>query len=148
MGSALKLIDGVVLTSLKKIQHPLGDVFHAIKASENTFEKFGEAYFSTVNHHAIKGWKKHTEMVLNLVVPAGEIRFVIYDDREGSLTKEQFFDVTLSQDNYQRLTVAPGLWLAFQGVGSNLNLLLNIASLEHNPTEAISITLDKISYDW
>lgn len=147
MGSAVNLIDGVVLTSLKKIQHPLGDVFHAMKASEYTFEKFGEAYFSTVNYQAIKGWKKHTEMVLNLVVPVGEIRFVIYDDREG-LTKGHFFDVTLSQDNYQRLTVAPGLWLAFQGVGSNLNLLLNIASLEHNPTEAISITLDKISYDW
>lgn len=146
MGTAL--IEGVTLTPLKRIHHPQGDVYHAMKASEATFDKFGEAYFSTVISGQIKGWKQHTEMILNLVVPAGAIRFVVYDDRASSSTKGQFFDVTLSKDNYQRLTVAPGLWMAFQGAGTDFNLLLNLASLEHNPSEATSVTLDKINYDW
>ena len=134
-------MDGVILTPLKQIHHPKGDVFHGMKKSDDGFDGFGEAYFSTINQGDIKGWKKHTEMTLNLVVPFGEIRFVVYDEE----TKE-FFSVTLSQNNYQRLTVKPNLWMAFQGVGE-YNMLLNLASIEHNPNEAINIDLSEITYE-
>lgn len=143
-----QLIDGIIVTPLKRIHHPQGDVYHALKASESSFQKFGEAYFSSVKSQTIKGWKKHTEMVLNLVVPVGAIRFVVYDDRPASATNGKFFDITLSSENYSRLTVAPGLWMAFQGAGPDLNLLLNLASIEHNPQEAVSIALDEIKYEW
>lgn len=39
------LIDGVLLTPLKQIAHPKGDVFHAMKCVDPGFEGFGEAYF-------------------------------------------------------------------------------------------------------
>lgn len=143
-----KLIDGVILTSLKQICHPKGNIYHALKSSDNGFESFGEAYFSTVNCNDIKGWKKHTEMVLNLVVPIGEIEFVLYDDRENSSTYKKFFSVKLSKDNYKRLTIPSGIWMAFKGYGSELNMLLNIASIEHNPSESISKELEEIKYDW
>ncbi|MDQ1298578.1 MAG: hypothetical protein QG558_1117, partial [Campylobacterota bacterium] len=61
--------------------------------------------------------------------------------------KHDFFKVTLSQDNYQRLTVKPNLWVAFKGLGE-YNLLLNLASIEHDPHEAQNIELDKIAYNW
>ena len=73
--------------------------------------------------------------------------FVIYDDREGSTTKGQYFDVTLSADNYARLTVTPGLWMAFQGVGEEVNMLLNMASIEHNSDEAINCDLSEFKFD-
>lgn len=146
MGSTV--IKGVVVTPLKRIHHPQGDIYHALKSSEPTFQKFGEAYFSTVHLNSIKGWKKHHEMVLNLIVPVGAVRFVIFDDRSESESKGKFFDITLSKDNYFRLTVEPGLWMAFQGIGDDLNLLLNLASIEHNPEEATSIKLDEINYEW
>lgn len=146
MGNAV--IRGVMVTPLKRIHHPLGDVYHALKSSESSFEKFGEAYFSTVNPGSIKGWKRHSQMTLNLVVPVGAIRFVVYDDREISETKGQFFDITLSAQNYSRLTVSPGLWMAFQGRDEGLNLLLNLASIEHNPEEATSLMLEEIKYEW
>ncbi|WP_152632910.1 WxcM-like domain-containing protein [Aliarcobacter butzleri] len=135
-------MDGVILTSLKQIHHPKGDIFHGMKKSDEGFDGFGEAYFSTINQDDIKGWKKHTKMTLNLVVPVGEIKFVVYDEE----TKE-FFSVKLSQNNYQRLTVKPNLWMAFQGVGE-YNMLLNLASIEHNPNEAINIDLSEINYEW
>ena len=59
-------IEGVVLTELKMINHPKGDIYHAMKKSDNGYAGFGEAYFSTVNQNAIKGWKKHTQMLSNL----------------------------------------------------------------------------------
>jgi dTDP-4-dehydrorhamnose 3,5-epimerase len=135
-------MDGVVLTPLKQIKHPLGDLYHAMKKSDKDFSGFGEAYFSTVNQGCTKGWKKHTEMVLNLIVPMGEVKFVIY-----SKDLEEFYSVQLSQKNYQRLTIKPGLWVSFRGLGDT-NILLNIASIEHSPNESINVDLDTIDYEW
>ena len=87
-------------------------------------------------------------MVLNLIVPIGAVEFIIYDDRIDSSTKNQFFSLILSQENYQRLTVPAGVWMAFRGIGEDLNMLLNIASIEHDPSEAITKQLTDINYTW
>ncbi|WP_345980684.1 dTDP-4-dehydrorhamnose 3,5-epimerase [Sulfurimonas sp. HSL3-2] len=113
-----------------------------MKKSDIGFEGFGEAYFSTINKGDIKGWKKHTKMTLNLVVPIGEIEFVVYNER----TKE-FFSIKLSKKNYQKLTVKPDLWMAFRGIGE-YNMLLNLANIEHDPDEAKNIDLKDIKYEW
>ena len=141
-------IDGVVITPLKKIPNKLGDIYHALKSSEETFSQFGEAYFSTINYNEIKGWKKHNIMTLNLIVPVGKIRFVLFDERKNSNTSGQFAEIILSLDNYKRLTIPPGIWLAFNGVGKEQNLLLNIASIEHNPEEADKKDVNEIKYKW
>ena len=141
-------IEGVILTPLNKIFHPKGDIFHGIKKSDIGFSGFGEAYFSTIKGGQIKGWNRHKKMILNIVVPMGEVAFVIYDNIEESGSKGKFFKVTLSQTNYQRLTVPPGLWLAFKGKSNDINLILNIADMEHNPDEIEKLDLDKISYNF
>ena len=135
-------MDGVNLSPLKQIHNPKGDIFHAMKKSDFGFNGFGEAYFSTINQDDIKGWKKHTQMTINLVVPFGEIEFVVYDENI-----KRFFSVKLSQNNYQRLTIKSGLWVAFRGC-YDYNMLLNLASIEHNPSEALNIDLNKIEYKW
>ena len=135
-------MDGVILTKLKQIHHPKGDVFHAMKKSDQGFDGFGEAYFSTIRKDDIKGWKKHTKMTLNLIVPSGEIKFVVYDENTN-----EFFNVQLSQENYQRLTLKPNLWMAFKGISKNA-MLLNLASIEHDSNECISKKLVEIKYDW
>ena len=142
-------VEGVILTPLKRIQNPKGDLFHAMKKSDPGFDGFGEAYFSTINFEETKIWKKHLEMTLNLVVPLGMIRFVIYDDRNGSVTENNFFDVTLGDHNYQRITVPPGVWVAFRGLNSDINLLLNLANMEHDPVEVDrKEKLSDILYPW
>ncbi|WP_415397885.1 WxcM-like domain-containing protein [Sulfurimonas sp. CS5] len=135
-------MDGLILTPLKQIYNPKGDIFHAMKKSDVGFDGFGEAYFSTINQDDVKGWKKHTKMTLNLVVPVGEIEFIVYNDKI-----KEFFSIKLSQNNYQRLTVKPGLWMAFRGLCKQ-NILLNLASIEHNQSEAINVDLGEIKYEW
>ncbi len=135
-------MDGVILTPLKQIHNPKGDIYHAMKKNDIGFDGFGEAYFSTVNKSDIKGWKKHTQMTLNLVVPVGSIEFIIYNDNTN-----KFFNVELSQNNFKRLTVKAGLWMAFRGLEES-NMLLNLASIEHDPDESISVELDEIKYEW
>ena len=135
-------MDGVILTPLKQIHNPKGDIYHAMKKSDDGFNGFGEVYFSSIHKDDVKGWKKHTVMTLNLVVPVGEIEFVIYDEK-----KAEFLSVILSQDNYQRLTVNTGLWMAFRGIAKD-SMLLNLASIEHDPEEAENKNLDEIVYAW
>ena len=135
-------MDGVILTPLKQIYHPKGDIFHPMKKSDIGFDGFGEAYFSTINQKYIKGWKKHTKMTLNIIVPVGNIEFVVYDENS-----KEFFSTKLSHNNYQRLTVKSGLWMAFKGL-DKYNMLLNLASIDHDPNEAVNIELNEINYKW
>ena len=119
-----------------------------MKKSDTGFVDFGEAYFSTIKYQEIKPWKKHLSMTLNLVVPVGEIKFVLCDGREESPSYNNFMEIILSPENYYRLTIPPNIWMAFQGIGKELNLLLNIADIEHNPEEIQRLDLEEIPYNW
>jgi dTDP-4-dehydrorhamnose 3,5-epimerase len=142
------VIADVIITPLKIIPGTSGEIMHALKQNELSFHGFGEAYFSTVHTNCVKGWKKHREMTLNLVVPVGRIKFVLYDDRSESKSYQIIQEVILSVENYQRLTVPPKIWMAFQGLGDSSNILMNIASIPHDPLEAESLPLqnDRIHY--
>lgn len=141
------MIEGIILTPLKQIYHPKGDVFHAMRKSDMGFTGFGEAYFSTIHAGDIKPWKKHLRMTLNLIVPVGKIRFVLYDDRTLSPTLGQTMSAEIGLENYQRLTVPPGVWMAFEGLGEGLNLLLNVADMEHDPDEVERAELERFRYE-
>jgi len=144
------MIEGVELTPLTIIPGEFGNVLHAIKRTEDSFHGFGEAYFSTANKGAIKAWKRHHKMTLNLVIPCGEIKFALYDDRPGSPTYGEINEFTLSLQNYQRLTVSPMIWLGFKGLGDGLNMLMNVSNIPHDPDEYDRINAYKnhINYQW
>ena len=138
-------IGGVICTPLSIIDTLGGDVFHAMKSSDIGYSGFGEAYFSTINPGSIKGWNRHKQMTLNLIVPIGSVKFVIIDD---AIVDNNLIELELSLQNYQRLTVPPGLWVGFQNISKQESLILNIADLEHDPAEKETINLDEINYKW
>lgn len=142
------LIEGLLLTPERRIAHPKGDIMHAMKRSSPGFSGFGEAYFSMVWTGETKGWKRHRRATLNLFVPVGKVRFVVYDDRAGSASAGRFNEFVLGEDNHMRLTVPPGLWVAFRGLGAQGNVLINISNEEHDPTEADNVGLEEIAFDW
>lgn len=142
-------IQGVELHPLKHIIVPKGDIFHALKSTDEGYAGFGEAYFSQIESGAVKGWKRHNRMTLNIIVPVGKIRFVVYDDREGSATNGKFQEVILSpESNYQRLTLAPGLWMAFQGMDKGLSMLMDIIPEPHDPSEADRKDIEEIKFNF
>ena len=140
------MIKNVVITQLNIIDAPGGNIMHAIKKTSVGYAGFEEAYFSQIDKGAIKAWKRHKSMTLNLVVPVGEIKFVLFDDRDAS--SSLFQEVIISKSNYCRLTVPPLVWMGFQGLSSEGSMLLNIANIEHDPGEVHSLEIDKINYDW
>jgi dTDP-4-dehydrorhamnose 3,5-epimerase len=142
----LEMIEDVLITYLDVIDTPGGNVMHGMKVTSAGYKGFGEAYFSQVDEGAIKAWKRHKKMTLNLMVPVGKIKFVLFDDREA--TKTRFQEVIISIDNYCRLTVPPKIWMGFQGLSDGGSSLLNIANIEHNPVEVDRLEIEKINYDW
>jgi dTDP-4-dehydrorhamnose 3,5-epimerase len=134
MGNLTKI--SPTLTPLRVIGHPKGNVRHALKSSESTFHGFGEAYLTTILPGQTKGWKKHSKMHLNLVVVQGEVAFHVHSEQTS--TTETFI---IGPDNYSRLHVPPGLWMAFSCTTELPGLVLNLASIEHDPNEAVNVDL-------
>ena len=143
------MIEGIIITPLNVIETIGGNVLHGMKSTDIGYSGFGEAYFSKVKSGAVKGWKRHRQMILNLIVPVGSIRFVIFDDRKNSQSRNQLQQVFLSRsENYRRLTVPPMVWLGFQGLDRKESLILNVASINHSPDEVDRKELDAIKFDW
>ena len=128
------MIKDVTINQLKIIDLEEGRVFHALKKIDSGYKGFGEAYFSEI------------EMTLNLIVPIGHIRFVLFDDR--NLKKQEFQEVVLAKNSYKRLTIPPMIWFGFQGLSESTSLLLNIADMVHDPAEIDRKHLDDIDFDW
>ena len=142
------MIEGVIVSPLKVIDVKGGNVLHAIKASDSEYKGFGEASFSMIEKGIIKGWKRHKEMTLNLIVPIGAIRFVLFDSRDNSVTTGKYFEVNLSLEHYNRLTIPPMVWMGFQGLEEGFSMLLNIANIPHSQSEVEQKELDEIYFDW
>ena len=140
------MINDVLTTKLDVIDTPGGSVMHAMKKTSAGYTGFGEAYFSQVDKGAIKAWKRHKEMTLNLIVPVGKIKFILFDDRNASST--QFQEIIISKDNYCRLTVPPMLWMGFKGLSDSGSILLNIADVEHSSDEVDKKNIEEIEFDW
>ena len=140
------MISDVLITPLNIIDTPGGNIMHAMKEIDEGYSGYGEAYFSKVDAGYIKAWKRHKEMTLNIIVPIGKIRFVLFDDRVGQV--KEFQEIILSNDNYSRLTVPPMIWMGFQGLHSDESILLNIANIKHNPEESETRNIEEIEFNW
>lgn len=138
----------ISVTPLRIVETAGGNIFHALKSSGSSYKGFGEAYFSAIDQHRIKGWKRHNRLDLNIVVPVGEIKFVIIDDDAPEQSERKFQEVVLGPVvNYALLSIPAGLWVAFQGL-SESNLLMNIIAEEHDPLESDNRELGDFDYSW
>lgn len=144
------LMDGVVITPLKQFPDERGTVMHVMKATDEGYRGFGEVYCSTVNPGVVKGWHFHQKITLNYVVLSGMIKFVLYDEREGSSTKGVVKEIFMGDRNFVRATVPPGIWSGFKGIGTGPALVCNIIDLPHDPSETKRCDPhdNHIPYDW
>lgn len=131
------------IAPLKRISTKGGDVMHALKASDKEFLGFAEAYFSWIETGVVKAWKCHQKMTLNLVVPVGEVRFVLYEPNY-----EKFREEIVGQTRYVRLTIPPAVWFGFQGIASVDSLVMNLANVEHDPDEVLRKPISSVEFCW
>jgi dTDP-4-dehydrorhamnose 3,5-epimerase len=120
----------IIITPLKQVHVGGGNVLHALKNTDNGYNGFGEAYFSWIENGSIKAWKRHMRMTMNLIVPVGNVQFVFITEEGNLLVRE-----IIGENNYVRITVPPGIWFGFKGEYAPKSLVLNLASITHDPDE-------------
>ena len=129
--------------TLARINTVGGDVFHVLKCDEPSYKGFGEAYFSIVECDFIKAWKCHHSMVMNLIVPVGNVKFVFFDQES-----KKFEVFKIGENNYSRLTVPSNTWFGFQGLNKGKNLILNLSNIKHDEKEISRKPLEDIDFNW
>ena len=139
-------IDDCFISPLKTIPKQGGYIKHGIKSSDFGYSGFGELYFSSIACGVVSDWKRHNRMTMNLLVPIGEIKFCLHDQRLESKTYGNHCCIKLGLNNYFRLTVPPKIWVAFEGIGSYDNVLANVASLEHDINEVDREPIEKFYF--
>ena len=144
------MIEGVKITSLKKIDDERGSVLTMLRSDFSVFKSFGEIYFSKIYHNAIKAWHFHKLMTLNYVTVHGSIKLVLYDDREGSTTKGKVQEIMLSNKNPYLVSIPPKIWNGFCSANSEDAILANCSDIPHDKEEIVRLPFDdpKFPYKW
>jgi len=142
------LIDGVRLQPLRQIKDELGSVMHWMRSDSPLFERFGEVYFSVINPNITKAWKQHSEMIQNIVVPVGEVLFVLHDERRNSPTFGMFNRFRLGPNHYSLLQIPPKVWYGFKEVGGQVSIIGNCTSIPHDPSEAVQTNISTFKHAW
>ena len=140
-------IAGIRKTPLRVIGDDRGAVLHMLRADAADFVAFGECYFSEVNPHSLKAWKRHSRQSQNLAVPVGRVRFVLLDDRPESATRGHLNIFELGRpDAYFRLHIPTMVWYGFHGLGNVPSLVVNCADYPHDPGESELVGIDQPAF--
>ena len=144
------MIDGVIITPLKKIDDDRGSVLHMMRNDSKSFKSFGEIYFSIAYPKAIKAWHLHKENTLNYVCVKGKVKLVLFDDRNDSSSQGEYQEIILSPKNYSLVTIPPFIWNGFKSLDNEESIIANCLTGPHNEKEMIrKDPYDKnFNYDW
>ena len=134
-------IKNVIIINQKKIIHPLGNIIKIISKNDRAYEGFSEAYFSEIKKNAIKAWKYHKKMSLNLFVTQGKVKFVFFDG------KNSFYKIKLSEYDCKQVFVKPKVWFGFKGLGKK-NKILNFSNIVHKKSELNRKRKEDILFKW
>ena len=143
-------IHDVIITPLKVISDNRGKVMHMLRCDDEIFNKFGEIYFSTIFFNKIKAWHLHKESTLNYSCVKGEVKLVLFDNREKSPTKGIIQEIILKPKEHSLITIPKNIWNGFKGLDKEESIIANCLTLPHNEDEMVRIEPnDKlIKYNW
>lgn len=143
-------IQGVKIVPLKVFSDERGSVSRMLRCTDPYFIQFGEIYFSTIKHGVVKAWKNHKTVTANYVCIYGEVRFVMYDERGDSPTRNELVEIDIGPDKYSLVIVPPGVWNGFYGIGEPFSIVASCSTDVYNPAEFERIKSDsnRIPYEW
>lgn len=123
---------------------------HMLRNDTEVFEKFGEIYFSTVVKNGIKAWHLHKEATLNYACVKGNVKLVLFDDRDLSSTKGKYQELILSPKNYFLVTIPPNIWNGFKNLDNEESIIANCLNIPHSEKEMVRESYDSknFNFDW
>jgi len=146
------LIDGVKVRRLPALPDERGVLTEILRADDPEYSQFGQAYLTTTYPGVVKGWHYHEHQNDMACCVAGELKLVLYDDREGSATRGRVNEIFLGDSNRLLVKVPKGLHHGWKCVGETTALILNIPDQVYqyeSPDEhRVDPHENDIPYDW
>ena len=146
------MIDGVMVKKLKVIPDERGRLMEILRADDGCFEKFGQVYLTTAYPGVVKAWHYHKKQTDNFTCVHGMMKVVLYDSRKKSPTFKKLMEIFVGEKNPALISVPPGVYHGFKGIGPETAYFLSIPTLPYNYTEPdeyrLSPDSSEIPYDW
>jgi len=149
-------MDGVIITPLAVYEDERGRVLkmmHSnmlIAGSFRHFNEIQEIYFSTINPGVVKAWHGHKIMTLNYVCVLGKVKIGLCDLRLGITFGETAQIEIDDNQNYNLVTIPPGIWNGYKSMGGGPAIIANAATEVYNPSEIKRIAPQEfpVPFDW
>ena len=158
----MQIIEGVKTKPLKVIPDERGRLMEILRADDDVFEKFGQAYITTTYPGVVKGWHYHRIQSDHFAVVHGMAKIVLFDARDPELGYDyrgeksptagvvnEFF---LGEHNPKLLKIPPFVMHGFKSVGVGEAIILNLPTEVYRYDEPDEFRVDpyddKIPYDW
>jgi len=145
-------IDGVVLKKLRLIPDERGWLMEILRCDDPLFKQFGQVYVTTAYPGVVKGWHYHKKQTDNFTCINGMMKVALYDGRDGSPTKGNLMELFIGDKNPMLISVPPGVYHGFKGIGTETAFFLSVPTLPYNYAEPDEYRLapdtTEIPYDW
>lgn len=147
-----ELIHGVRIKQLRVIPDERGRLMEMLRADDDLFIKFGQAYLTTAYPGVVKAWHYHSRQTDNFVVVQGMMKVVLYDAREDSPTLGRVNEFFMGEHNPMLLQIPPMVYHGFKCISEREALVVNLPTEVYNyqqPDEyRVPAHSQDIPYDW
>ncbi len=146
------MIDGVVVRELKPIPDERGWLMELMRSDWEVFEKFGQAYLTTLYPDVVKAWHYHRKQTDNVVCLKGMLKLALYDSRRSSPTYKQVSELFMGDRKPLLVKIPPLVYHGFKSMGRETAYVINFPTELYNYTEPDELRLPadtkQIPYDW
>ena len=147
-----KSIDGVIIKKLKVIPDERGWLMEILRCDDPQFRQFGQVYLSTAYPGVVKAWHYHKKQTDNFTCVKGMMKVALYDARKKYETYGQLMELFIGERNPTLITVPPGVYHGFKGIGTETAFFISIPDLPYTPQDPDEYRLPpdtpEIPYTW
>ena len=136
----IKNLKKIKIQKITKLNVPKGNIIKFLNYKSDTYDKFGEIYFSKIKKKSIKAWKMHKKNICNILVISGCVKFVFINNNE-------FYNVVLNEKTPKLLSIPPKHIFGFQGIGKK-NIICNLINNSHSDKEVQIFPIKHFKYKW
>jgi dTDP-4-dehydrorhamnose 3,5-epimerase len=144
-------IHDVRTKALRLIPDERGFLMEMLRADDELFSKFGQAYISATYPGAVKAWHYHKVQLDHFVCVAGMIKLVLVDTREDSPTRGAVNEFFLGTQNPTLVQVPNLVYHGWKCISPEMSLVVNVPTEPYhysNPDEFRLEPHGTLPYDW
>jgi dTDP-4-dehydrorhamnose 3,5-epimerase len=146
------MIDGVRVKKLTVIADERGRVMEILRADDDVFRKFGQAYITTACPGVVKGWHSHKVQTDFFTCVAGMMKLVLFDPRDGSPTQGEVNEFFIGVHNPILVVIPPGIVHGFKCISETEAMVVNCPTEVYNASAPDEYRIDAhskdVPYDW